>query len=67
MRERKTVQVEILRLRINERIAAEGTNMAGREALCSLLGDILMDADRYRGFRYIGGWKGVEEYRHYYY
>lgn len=65
-KERKTMSVDLWRHKINDRIRLE-EDMQARRALCSLLSDMLMDADRYRGFYYIDGWKGVDEWRHQYY
>lgn len=66
MAARKTTDLGALIVSVNRRIAAS-ESVEARAALCWLLTDTLMDAGRYRGFRYIGGWQGVEEYRHYYY
>jgi len=63
---RKTADVQALRLDINRRIASS-SNKDVRKALCYLLTDILMEANWYRGFRYLDGWTGEEDYRHEYY
>jgi hypothetical protein len=63
---RKTASVEALKTDINRRIAHEPEREA-RRALCYLLSDILSRANWYRGFRYLDGWHGVEDYRHEYY
>jgi len=62
---RKTADIARLRERINERISHASDENVRRE-LCLLLELILCDADAYAGFQYIGGWQGVEDYRHRY-
>ena len=65
-RERKTLDVAYLRETINDRIKRE-ENPEVRKALCYVLSDLLMHADRYRGFWYLNGWTGTEVYDHQYY
>ena len=62
---RKTVDIAPLKERINERISqSQDENV--RKELCLMLEFILFDADAYKGFQYINGWHGVEDYRHRY-
>lgn len=66
MAERKTFNVERFRDMVNAQIK-RCDSLEGRKELCDLLTEVLMQADRYRGFMYLDGWKGVEEYHHRYY
>jgi len=65
-RPRKTFDVELFKVKMNERIQRE-SNPEARRALCFVLSDILLETDNYRGFQYTEGWKGVENYLHRYY
>jgi len=65
MAKRKTVQVEALKDHFNKLIEKSKT-LEGRAALCYALSDILHETGNYKGFQYINGWKGVEDYRHRY-
>lgn len=67
MRERKTVQVEHLRNMVNAHLASEHSTFEQRKAFTLLLSEVLMYANRYRGFRYIDDYQDVEDYRHHYY
>lgn len=63
---RKTVNVEYIRNMINERLL-KVDDLSARKELCAILENVLVQADRYDGFRYVGGWNGTETYRHHYY
>lgn len=66
MAARKTVKVQEMREHLNALIA-RWDNADGRRALCAAVENMLMDAKAYHGFSYIGGWQGIEEYKHHYF
>lgn len=65
-RPRSTVEIVYLKETINKRIA-ECDDINVRRELCTLLGNILWQANAYNGFSYIDGWNGTETYRQRFY
>lgn len=70
-RERKTVSVEAILAKANRALATEHelNTPDFRRGVIAVLETVLQDANRYRGFRYPGGWvEGVtDETRRAYY
>lgn len=64
-RPRKTIEVIPLRDQINARIKLT-TSTQARRALCLVLESVLHASGNYRGFSYIDGWKGTEDWNHWY-
>ena len=54
MSARKTVNLKDLKARVNRMIAATAPEMKGeREALCTLIENVMFDAKDYRGYGYL--------------
>lgn len=62
---RKTVTVDWLKSQLNHRIKNAPT-LTERMALCLVLESILHEVGNYRGFSYLDGWTGTEDWRHWY-
>ena len=63
---RKTVDVAVLRMLVNARLASPTVSEDAKQALAFILEDVLHAAGQYRGYAYIDGWNGTETYRRQY-
>lgn len=62
MAQRQTLRVDDLRTKINKRLAIADLHEDAKREICNLLESVLMDANKYGGYSYIGGWQGTESY-----
>jgi len=63
---RKTFSIDVLKNKINARLADPNVSQETKQELCVMLSNILMEADAYKGFNFIkwltpNGWKAWME------
>lgn len=64
MAKRMTIRVSELKDKVNAMLARDSLNQKAKSALCTLIEDVLMETDNYRGFNDIY-WmdKGFDEWK----